>query len=218
MMSLFYRSTLLLLLFNSIIYSQEAEPPPEAISTAREILSKLHDKYMKGDGYNITFLLVNKTPAGKQDTITGNITFKGKNYRIETEDIIVCSDGTTQWTYFNSTGEVQITKTSSEHSENSSNPYMLINDYENNFRFFTENTKEGIATIKFAPLNPKLHRFHTARLKVNTNSLNLISLTIYMKDGNQVIYIIKNTKKLKEVPDSTFVFDVSKAKEVIDLR
>jgi outer membrane lipoprotein carrier protein len=193
---------------------------------AQEILDALSNKAAGFASFSADFeyTLLNKS-EGINETQSGSVAMKGKEkYKLNVAGQEIISDGETVWTYIKDAGELQISDVPEESEEdgNLMNPANAFHMYKKGFKYRHEGTAsiDGIEAdvIKMFPMNPKGKNYHTVIVNIDKAKLELVSMVVKTKDGNQYTYRLKNFKANIDVNDSDFEFDEDQAEDVIDLR
>ena len=192
---------------------------------AKAILDKLSAKNKSYTSVQATFDYKLQNQAdGIDESQSGEILFSGDKYKLNIAGQEIVSDGTTMWTYIADADEVQISDVPEDMEEEDAfmDPSKIFTLYEKGFKYLheKEETVNGkkVDVIKLFPENPEERSFHTIILKVFSDDLQLHEMTIKAKDGNNFTYLLKTFKPNVPVTATTFVFDESKAGDVIDLR
>jgi outer membrane lipoprotein carrier protein len=190
---------------------------------AKKILDNVSAKFKTYKTVTANFTLTVLNGAGKaQGTKTGVVNMKGSKYRVSISGQEIYSDGSNIWTYDKSANEVQLTKFDA--STNAITPQkMFTNFYDKDFLYkLNSETKQGGKTIQQVELTPvdKTKAFFKVLVDIDKNSKNIISTTVYEKNGNRYIYKVNSLKTNADLPESLFVFDAKKYPnvEVVDLR
>jgi len=190
---------------------------------AKKILDNVSAKFKTYKTVTANFTLTVLNAAGKaQGTKTGVVNMKGSKYRVTISGQEIYSDGSNIWTFDKSANEVQLTKFDA--STNTITPQkMFTNFYDKDFLYkLNSETKQGGKTIQQVELTPvdKTKTFFKVLVDIDKNSNNIVSTTVYEKNGNRYIYKINSIKTNTDLPESLFVFDAKKYPnvEVVDLR
>ncbi len=190
---------------------------------AKTILDNVSAKFKTYKTVTANFTLTVLNGAGKaQGTKTGVVNMKGSKYRVNISGQEIYSDGSNIWTYDKSANEVQLTKFDA--STNAITPQkMFTNFYDKDFLYkLNSETKQGGKTIQQIELTPvdKTKAFFKVLVDIDKNSKNIVSTTVYEKNGNRYIYRVNSLKTNMDLPESIFVFDAKKYPnvEVVDLR
>lgn len=193
---------------------------------AQEILDKLSKKAdaYKSFSADFEYTLVNNT-EGINETQAGKVTMMGKKkYKLEVAGQEIMSNGETVWTFIKDVGELQISDIPEESEEdgNIMNPANAFHMYKKGFKYKYEGTAtvdgQAVEVIKMYPMNPDGKNFHTIIVNVNTATMELVSMVVKGKDGNEYTYRLKNFKANIPVTDADFEFDEDRADDIIDLR
>ena len=195
---------LVLILFLSVSLSAQKD------KQAREILDKTAKALQQAGGIRATF----------GGTGNGTLLLKGNRFYLNSGGIQSWFDGTTQWSYLESSEEVNVSNPTPEELQ-TINPYALLSIYKNGYNYKyagtkSRNGKQGFEVI----LTPE-------------NKQDITSITLFVSQTYQPLYIKveQNNKSANEVivtsyqtnqplDNATFKFDKKKFPnaEVIDLR
>lgn len=224
------RLSALILLISFAISSVQAQTTEKELvpqdPKAQEILDALSNKAKEYKSFSadFTYTLINKS-EGINETQSGNVTMKGrKKYKLSILGQQIISDGETVWTFIEEPKELQISDVPEENDEegNLMNPANAFHMYKKGFKYqYTgQSTVEGrnAEVIKLFPMNPAKKPYHTIIVNIDYNKLELISMVVLNKDGNQFTYKLKNFKADIPVTDADFTFDEDDADDVIDYR
>lgn len=190
---------------------------------AKTILDNVSAKFKTYKTVTANFTLTVLNGAGKaQGTKTGVVNMKGSKYRVNISGQEIYSDGSNIWTYDKSANEVQLTRFDASTSAITPQK-MFTNFYDKDFLYkLNSETKQGGKTIQQVELTPvdKTKAFFKVVVDIDKNSKNIVSTTVYEKNGNRYIYKVNSLKTNTDLPESLFVFDAKKYPnvEVVDLR
>ena len=195
---------LVLILFLSVSLSAQKD------KQAREILDKTANALQQAGG-------IRATVGG---TGNGTLLLKGNRFYLNSGGIQSWFDGTTQWSYLESSEEVNVSNPTPEELQ-TINPYALLSIYKNGYNYKyagtkSRNGKQGFEVI----LTPE-------------NKQDITSITLFVSQTYQPLYIKveQSNKSANEIivtsyqtnqplDNATFKFDKKKFPnaEVIDLR
>lgn len=195
---------LVLILFLSVSLSAQKD------KQAREILDKTTNALQQAGGIRATF----------GGTGNGTLLLKGNQFYLNSGGIQSWFDGKTQWSYLESSEEVNVSNPTPEELQ-TINPYALLSIYKNGYNYKyaetkSRNGKQGFEVI----LTPE-------------NKQDITSITLFVSQTYQPLYIKveQNNKSANEIivtsyqtnqplDNATFKFDKKKFPnaEVIDLR
>lgn len=195
---------LVLILFLSVSLSAQKD------KQAREILDKTTNALQQAGGIRATF----------GGTGNGTLLLKGNQFYLNSGGIQSWFDGKTQWSYLESSEEVNVSNPTPEELQ-TINPYALLSIYKNGYNYKYAGTKscngkQGFEVI----LTPE-------------NKQDITSITLFVSQTYQPLYIKveQNNKSANEIivtsyqtnqplDNATFKFDKKKFPnaEVIDLR
>ena len=200
------KRTYLLVLIHFLSVSLSAQKDKQA----REILDKTTNALQQAGGIRATF----------GGTGNGTLLLKGNQFYLNSGGIQSWFDGKTQWSYLESSEEVNVSNPTPEELQ-TINPYALLSIYKNGYNYKyagtkSRNGKQGFEVI----LTPE-------------NKQDITSITLFVSQTYQPLYIKveQNNKSANEIivtsyqtnqplDNATFKFDKKKFPnaEVIDLR
>lgn len=177
---------------------------------AREVLDKTANTLKQAGGIHATF----------SGTGNGTLLLKGEQFYLNSGGVQSWFDGRTQWSYLDSSEEVNISNPTPEELQ-TINPYALLSLYKNGYKYKyigekNRNGKQGYEVL----LTPEKQG-------------DIASITLFVSKNYQPIYIkvTQSNKSVNEIVvnsyqinqpfnDATFKFDKKKFPnaEVIDLR
>lgn len=195
---------LVLILFLSVSLSAQKD------KQAREILDKTANALQQAGGIRATF----------EGTGNGTLLLKGNRFYLNSGGIQSWFDGKTQWSYLESSEEVNVSNPTPEELQ-TINPYALLSIYKSGYNYKykgikSRNGKQGFEVI----LTPE-------------NKQDITSITLFVSQTYQPLYIKveQSNKSANEIivtsyqtnqplDNATFKFDKKKFPnaEVIDLR
>lgn len=181
---------------------------------AGDVLNKTIAAYNNAKGISANYVV-----TSSQGSNSGKIEMKGNMFRITSPDLMCWYDGTTQWAYSSSTGEVNVTEPTAEEMQ-MSNPYAALASMKTSCRVYKAFTQvPGFYTLKMVP-KLKSSDIKQILLYVINGSYRISKAYFEMKDGNTFTTKISDYKVVT-LSESTFVFDksaVPAGTAVVDLR
>lgn len=152
------------------------------------------------------------------DSFDGEIILKGGKYKLLIMDTETYFDGKTMWSYLPDFEEVSISEPDQEQSS-MFDPAKIFTIYKEGFNNEYNGEKDGHYQISLIPEDTKT-TYSKIDVQIIKNTLQLLSVRYYGKDGNDYIVKIKSFKTNIAYNDSTFTFnpDSHPGLEIIDLR
>lgn len=189
---------------------------------ARKILDRMSEKYQAIPSFSasIVYTLEN-TEDDIHESFEGEIGIKKEKFRLIAAEQEIIINNNTVWTYLAEENEVNIDTYDPEIEDVT--PSNIYNIYQDGYKYilFGEEVIDGksYSVIDLAPEDTDSDYFRI-RLFIGTNDPVLRRFTLYAKSGNRYIYDIKNFNPTVNLPDSYFIFDVTRYEgiDVIDLR
>ena len=190
---------------------------------AKTILDEMSVRYKKMPSYVAKFstALVNET-EGLNEVFEGEITVKGDQYMLKTEEQVIINDGTTVWTYLPDVNEVNIDTYAPDDDEIT--PSSIFDEYKNGYKYiWLENTKEqgfDCDVIDLIPNDAVNAQFFKIKMIISSSDKTLLKWTMFEKQGNKYIYSISDFDDKVAVSEGIFKFDKANYSgvEIVDLR
>ncbi len=185
---------------------------------AKTVLDAMSAKYKKVTAFKANFSQkIENKAAGIEEEMEGEITVKGKMYKLEVIGTEIFNNGKEVWVYTPDLEEVTVSPYNPEEEEIT--PGNVYDIYKSGFKYaLISQLSNGDRVIELDP-ESKDKTFFKIRLIVDSKD-NMKSFTVFEKTGSQYLYEIKNFKSLSSLTDSFFTFDPSKNPnvEVVDFR
>jgi outer membrane lipoprotein-sorting protein len=166
------------------------------------------------------YRLVNK-PNGIDETQKGTVWIKGEQYKLIFPGIERYSDGKAVWTFLEDDDECQISSATGDDEEGSFSPSSMLTIYENGFNYVygSEVMIDGKKAdmIKLFPEGGG-KPYHSIKIYIDKASSQISKIEVFGKDGNTFTYDLKVIKTDQPMDNKMFVFDISKAGDLVDLR
>ena len=204
----------------SLISVAQNENPKDP--KAKSILDKVSatNKSFSTIYIEFNYRLVNK-PNGIDETQEGTVWIKGEQYKLIFPGIERYSDGKTVWTYLEDDEECQISEAVSDDEEGSFSPSSMLTIYEKGFNYLygAEDVIDGkkVDMIKLFPEGAG-KPYHTIKIYIDKATSQIARIEVFGKDGNTFTYDLNIIKNNQPMADTMFVFDTSKASDVVDMR
>ncbi len=160
--------------------------------------------------------------TGSVNQINGTLYIKnGEQYRFETEDQLIASDGKTLWTYNRLSGQLLIDNLSKNSA--ASLPRDIIYKYpKESFLSLisTEKKPAGspIHVIKLEPKGEVKGFIQSIKLWVEDKSFNILQMSTIDINNNESHFYILSQDISKDLPAELFRIEPAPAMQVIDMR
>jgi outer membrane lipoprotein carrier protein len=201
---------LIALIFNSISASAQIDEKAKKILDELSAKTKAYTSIIA----NFSYTIENKTEKSSE-TQDGKITIKGKKYRLEIANQTIINDTKFTYTILKDAKEIQKNTASSGGGKNGEeiNPSNIFTMYESGFKYqFMKEEKQKTGAIhqiiKLFPLETKKRNYHTVVLTIDKNKMQIVSIKILGKDGNDTSYQVKKFLANSKVDDSVFAYNI----------
>ena len=177
--------------------------------TAKQILDKTAATVNAAKGATANFVM-----KGKYGDAAGTIAIKGNKFMADTKQAKIWYDGKTQWTYMESTQEVNVS-TPTEAQQQTMNPYRFINLYNMGYSMIKKDVANGYEVYLKATDSKRT----ITEMYITVNK-NFIPTNVRMKTVKGWTDIVISNFKRASLSDKTFRFNAKDYPhaEVIDLR
>ncbi|MCF8308993.1 MAG: outer membrane lipoprotein carrier protein LolA [Bacteroidales bacterium] len=206
----------LALLFPGMAFGQQ--------NSSTEILDQVAKKTQSYDAIKIIFnYSMENEGQDIHENYKGEITSKGKKYRLKVAGQIIINNGEKVWTYIPDAKEVQL----NEVTENNTrfNPTQLIKNYKKEYKTrFIENVTEKNRELAVIELIPKNNNeevtFKKAHLFIDKTRDEIYRLKVFGEMRNEFTYTVKELLPNISVQENTFHFNKENHPDVdvIDMR
>ena len=188
---------------------------------SRAILDKVSKKLQSNKNFKIQFTYSMEDKAHDiNESMKGTVVMQGKLFNLKFMGRTIIGNGKTIWTY--SPDDEEVTISNADESDEASNPWAILTDYNKSFRTkLIKTVKEGNKTVHIIDMYPKTTKgYHKIRVKIDKATMTLVSGTIHNKDGVTYTYTVNSFKANVTVPEGFFKFDPKKypGVDIIDLR
>ncbi|MDR3218532.1 MAG: outer membrane lipoprotein carrier protein LolA [Dysgonamonadaceae bacterium] len=191
---------------------------------AKEVLDKASATFSNAGGLSANFTLNIKDAGSKTNqSFEGEIFLKKDKFFITVPEQDIYFDGKTQWVYYKSYQEVNISEPNKQEVQ-AMNPASIFQIYTKDcdYKYTGEKTDTKMRKVKEVTLLPKGKNKDISRIDMQINTADFLPVYFHIYYRNQlenIIYIHKY-KPNQRIPDSRFVFDVKEhpGTDIIDLR
>lgn len=184
---------------------------------AEAVLDAMSARYKALNSYQATF-----SYAAGSEAYKGDISVKGRMFRLKTAGQEVFTDGKVMSTYVKEANEVNVQDYDASASGDF-NPTKIYSMYKKGFNYtYLREQKVGGRTMDVVELKPEKKNTQITSVQINVDRADksVRSWLLTDKNGKKTSYTISKFVPNPNLPDSYFVFDKSKypGVEVVDLR
>jgi outer membrane lipoprotein carrier protein len=191
---------------------------------ATAILDKLSAKMQQYESVSASFSskMIDKQ-ADMEVNQSGSVKVSGDSYYLQIGDYTILCDGENVWTYSKKSNEVMIDLAEDIYDDEGIAPADLLTIWETGFKNQYDGTEmiNGLAcdVINLFPIKPQEKSFHTIKIYIDAEALEMKRAIIQGKEGNDTIYDL-NSFDTGFIKSSEFKFQEAKypGVEVIDNR
>jgi len=205
---------IVLIFFSLIVISpaQSVDDIVEEIQERYENLENLSAEFKQVEHFQLT---------GSKNETSGNIYVKnGTQYRLETEDRVIVTDGVTVWTYSMFNNQVLIDRV--KKNDASVLPRDMLfkypRDYYASLLKTEEYEDEEHYVLKLDPKEDTHGYVKSMKIWVNSDTYLISKIEYTDFNENTSIFAIQKVDIKKDLKDSFFKFKIPEGVEVVDLR
>lgn len=184
--------------------------------SADAIVNNVVKTYNASKGISVDYIIT--TDEGQTN---GTITMQGEKFRMISTDLKCWFNGTLQWSYMPTTGEVNITAPTAEELQ-MINPYSIVSSFRNSFSaHLLKSATASNNEVELRPKNAKTSDIASVRLTISKKTNLPVKIVFALKDKSTLIVSLHKYKTGANYPASTFVFNktmVPAGTPVVDLR
>ena len=203
---------LTLFMFVAISAAQSADDIVEEIQERYENLENLSAEFRQVEQFKLT---------GSKNETTGKIYIKnGTQYRLETEDQVIVTDGATVWTYSMFNNQVLIDRVKKDDA--SVLPRDLLFKYPREYYASLLTTEdyedEEHYVLKLDPKQDTHGYVKSMKIWVNSDDYLISKIEYTDFNDNSSMFAIQKVDIKKDLKESFFTFKIPEGVEIVDLR
>ena len=207
-----FKILFILLVYLTCVFAQDESDIIEEVQDLYEDIEYFNADFVQKEQFKLT---------GSENETTGKIYIKnGTEYRLETEDQIVVTDGKVVWSY--SLHNKQVIIDYIKEGDASLLPRDMLFKYPKNY-FSDLLKKENINgndfyVLKMTPKEDVHGYVKSMKIWVNTNSYLINKIEYDDLNDNTSSFLIEKMNIKSELSDSLFTFNPPPQSEIIDMR
>jgi len=189
--------------------------------SAEGILERVREKYATIKDAELRFTQTVRFPVSRVEQRTGGTLLmkKTNRYRVETDDMLVVTDGTTVWSHSRANNQVLIDNFRMDERAYSPERILLAapEDFTPTLLGREKSGKAELAVLRLVPAGePGFIRI----LKLWVNESDDLIRKVELTDANDKVttYEVSNLHLNRGLGDSRFVYSIPEGVEVVDLR
>ncbi len=208
----FFKIIVLLSLLVSLVIAQDESDIIEEVQDLYEDIEYFSADFIQKEQFKLT---------GSENETKGKIYIKnGTEYRLETEDQIVVTDGKVVWSYSPHNNQVIVDNV--KEGDASLLPRDMLFRYPKNyFSNLLKEEKIGASKYYVLKMTPKedIHGYiKSLKIWVNTETYLINKIEYDDLNDNTSLFQIEKMDIKSELPDSLFIFNPPPQSELIDMR
>ncbi len=186
--------------------------------SAKVLLDKLKSKFDSYKSMEMNFEFQLELPGKPIEIQKGKLIQDGKKYAIVMKDQEIYADGSQTWLYLKSRKEVQISDFEDGDNDAFLSPKQMLalyskGDYEYAIAEERKIGKSTFTDIEFKPLK-KNNEITKLRLTINITTNNMVSLRVFLRDGNRYLLKMDSLVPNKKYTHDTFILNTKELKGV----
>jgi outer membrane lipoprotein-sorting protein len=176
-----------------------------------KILKKIKKEFDQYKSLEIVFDLEIEFPGSETEKQKGKLIQEGKKYFVQTDQIVIISDGINQWFINKSAKEGQINKVGGDDGLSLYSPIELMKIYEkddHHIGLVNEYKEKGQLwqQIEFVPTDRGTD-YSKARLTILKGSNQISEVRFFNRDGSKLVLKVKSMNTNKPVVVGQFAFN-----------
>lgn len=190
---------------------------------AKAVLDKTAETFRKAGGVQIKFEVKAYNNGRQEGASDGEIRLKGEKFVLTTPEASTWFDGKTQWSYMESSGEVNVTNPTPEELQ-AINPYTFLYMYQQGFAYrmgtTTQYAGKKVKEVILTSTDPQQELARIV-LRVDADTYQPLFIQLEQRETKSVSEITVTSYRTEQrYTDKDFVFDRSRYPdaEIIDLR
>lgn len=189
---------------------------------AKTVLDKTAETFRQSGGVRADFVAQTFLNKKLQDSSNGSIQLKGEKFLLEAEGMKTWFNGHTQWSYLESSNEVNLSEPTPEELQ-SINPYTLLSIYKQGYKLKlgkTEMYRGKPAYEVILTASGKKQDLACIVLYIEKATWQPLCVSMTQRGGGNVVIRIQSYRTGQPYADGIFSFDKKEypTAEVIDLR
>ena len=175
---------------------------------AKVILDKVSKKVKEYSAIYVEYdmQLNDEKAGGPIANESGKAWIKGEQFKIETADFHIYTDADYFWAYSKSDNSCAINDYSDIQEEKGFTPSDLFTIWETGYKQEHKGVNNGLTQINLYPTDSE-NPFHTIVMYIDESTLEITKASMNSRDGQEMVYTIKEFKANPEVNDATFKFN-----------
>lgn len=198
-------------LFSIVLFTGQSQAQDRSSS---EVLNRVRTAYASTDALRAQF-----TQQVGGSTMEGTLTLHGDQYRIETADQILVTDGRTAWAYSKTDNQVLVSEATEDATAFS--PSTFFTRYPDQFNVTVRGTETLNGTRHdVLRLTPKDGNTYVQEVTLYVRSADSLPARARVVDGNgtTMTFDLHNMERNPRISADTFRFSAPRGAEVVDLR
>lgn len=186
--------------------------PVFAVETAQQLIARCAAVVNEAPSVDVAFTLSNVQGGPVKMTMT----ISKQRFMLDSPQMIVWYDGTTQWTYLKKDKELNITDPTTEELMEC-NPFAILNYYSSAYTARRLEGEQSVIELVSKDRNASVRKA-VVTLDPSTHFPSKVIITT--STGSVMVATVTSITKGRSLPISTFTYDTVKypANEIIDLR
>jgi len=192
----------------------------DAIEEGRSLLRRVQQQYEQADGLRAAFQQETRSPfTDGTAAFAGSLLLRGNQYRVETPQQTLVTDGETLWIYNSSENQVILNQYVND--ETIITPDEIFTDYLEQYRIEATRSSERDGTvfteIDLTADSPDAY-YTDVTVRIRRADAILARVTLNDQNGATTVFQLDDVTLSPSIPEGAFTFQPPPDADVVDLR
>jgi outer membrane lipoprotein carrier protein len=191
-----------------------------AIEEGRTLLRRVQQQYEQADGLRATFRQETRSPfTNGTAAFDGSLLLRGDQYRVETAQQTLVTNGETLWIY--SPSENQVIVNQYVNDETIITPNEIFTDYLERYRIeaIRSNERDGTSFTEIDLTADEPDAYYTdVTVRIRQADAILSMVTLNDQNGATTVFQLDDVVLSPNIPEDAFTFQPPPDADVVDLR
>lgn len=203
-----------------VLFAGQTSALAQAPPTATDLLDRIKAKYESLDALSADFTeVLHPAYSDTEQKLIGTLVMSGDRYRLETETLIVVTDGATNWVYLPEDHQVTISDFVEDETSFSPSQFFVTQPDKYNTTYKETKTVDGVKhhVLHLIPLDEEAF-IQAAVLWIRDTDNLITKMELTDMNETKMVFNLDNIRLNPGTDADTFRLKIPEGAEVIDLR